>query len=222
MTRRGRYSHSRHKGKQFVTKSGTSEPFSKFTHYLRDPNGKVLKSDAYDDTTGYLKAQPLETRKLGFGSHQCKNRDEFSSTLRTERYRAQLKAELKLTHADRPTSAALETIRARRESILARTAALRTGGDGSDEDTGPPPPPAHMYDIGRTSVTEPCPKCPRDTFHCPHRCASSGSPPGRRLGGASLSSMEVGSGAHDLSDKSHHVRVAITKSFYNIGHAELG
>lgn len=46
---------------------------------------------------GYLKTAPLDSRKLGFGSHMCANRDEFTLHVRTEQYREQLKTELKLT-----------------------------------------------------------------------------------------------------------------------------
>ncbi len=40
--------------------------------------------------TGYLKTQPLESRKNAFGSHNCSNRDEFMRHIRTEQYRAQI------------------------------------------------------------------------------------------------------------------------------------
>ena len=43
----------------------------------------------------YTKNQPLDTRKLGFGSHNAKNRDEFTLHIRTEQYRELLKAEKK-------------------------------------------------------------------------------------------------------------------------------
>ena len=39
----------------------------------------------------YTKNQPLDSRKLGFGSHNAKNRDEFTLHIRTEQYRELLK-----------------------------------------------------------------------------------------------------------------------------------
>lgn len=79
----------RHKGKQFITvpPKSTSDGggyFGKFTY---------TKGEEYIDRTGYLKKQPLESRKLAFGSHDASNRDEFTSHIRTEQYREQLKAE---------------------------------------------------------------------------------------------------------------------------------
>lgn len=41
--------------------------------------------------TVYTKNQPLDSRKLGFGSHNAKNRDEFTLHIRTEQYRELLK-----------------------------------------------------------------------------------------------------------------------------------
>ena len=57
----------------------------------------------------YTKTQPIESRKLGFGSHNAKCRDEFMSHIRTEQYRSQLRAEAKTTEkgveASSPTGA---------------------------------------------------------------------------------------------------------------------
>lgn len=43
----------------------------------------------------YTTTQPLDSRKLGFGSHNAKNRDEFTLHIRTEQYRELLKSEKK-------------------------------------------------------------------------------------------------------------------------------
>jgi len=44
----------------------------------------------------YTKTQPLEKRKLGFGSHDAYKSGEFTSTKATERYRDVVKRESKL------------------------------------------------------------------------------------------------------------------------------
>mmetsp|Transcript_65709 Transcript_65709/g.181431 ORF Transcript_65709/g.181431 Transcript_65709/m.181431 type:complete len:177 (-) Transcript_65709:281-811(-) len=80
---------SRHKGKQFQTvpPKNTMDGggyFDKATY---------TKGEEYVDKLGYLKTQPLEARKLGFGSHDASNRDEFTSHIRTEQYRELLVAE---------------------------------------------------------------------------------------------------------------------------------
>ena len=51
------------------------------------------KGETYVDQYGYRKEQPIESRKMGFGSHDASKRSEFTLTRRTEQYREQLKAE---------------------------------------------------------------------------------------------------------------------------------
>mmetsp|Transcript_82487 Transcript_82487/g.145569 ORF Transcript_82487/g.145569 Transcript_82487/m.145569 type:complete len:175 (+) Transcript_82487:60-584(+) len=83
---------TRAKGKQFLTVPAKNTCdgggyFHKMTY---------TKGEEYNDKLMYTKTQPLESRKLGFGSHNAKNRDEFTQHIRTEQYREQLKAEKKV------------------------------------------------------------------------------------------------------------------------------
>lgn len=75
---------SRYKGKQILTtvpKKGLAGYFSQQKH-AKEP---------YNDSAGYLKQQPLGKRKLGFGTHDAKRRDEYCKHFQTEMYREQLK-----------------------------------------------------------------------------------------------------------------------------------
>ena len=53
------------------------------------------QSDPYQEQRPYLKQQPPDKRKLGFGTHDASRRDEFSQTIRTEQYRETLQKELR-------------------------------------------------------------------------------------------------------------------------------
>ena len=53
------------------------------------------KSDPFKPQVPYSKTQPMEQRKLGFGSHDAHKTDEFTNVIRTETYRYQLKQEYK-------------------------------------------------------------------------------------------------------------------------------
>ena len=50
----------------------------------------------YVDRTSYLKTQPLEGRKKGFGSSDAKKRDEFSNDMETSKWRERIKGEMEV------------------------------------------------------------------------------------------------------------------------------
>ena len=52
----------------------------------RPPSPPRYAPDPYADKFGYLKSEPLDQRKLGFGSHDASKRSEFTLTVRTEQY----------------------------------------------------------------------------------------------------------------------------------------
>jgi hypothetical protein len=54
---------------------------------------------------GYLKKQPPESRKSGFGSRDATKFDEFSQTIRTQQYRDTLKKEQKIMDAKKDHAA---------------------------------------------------------------------------------------------------------------------
>ena len=68
--------------------NGTVMPTSYFKFY-------EYKSDPFKPQVPYSKTQPMEQRKLGFGSHDAHKTDEFTNVIRTETYRYQLKEEYK-------------------------------------------------------------------------------------------------------------------------------
>ena len=83
---------SRYRGKQFMTRPPI-RPAGADTGFF-----SKIKYDAgkFDDSTGYLKTQPLENRRNGFGTHMPKCRDQFTSHIETERYRELLKVRARL------------------------------------------------------------------------------------------------------------------------------
>lgn len=195
---------SRHRQKQFLT-TVPKEPFGGkvgFFNPLTYPTGK----DRYNDTTGYLRTQPLDKRLKGFGSRDCKRRDQFTRYVETERYREQLKAEQKVLRrvlpADIPvvSDAALDT---------ARDAAAHTarGRDYVLREI-----PTNGYDRMRADFTL------MDKLHeekgWRHRRASSA----RRLGTYKLSSHAVGGDLVWNVERPEYGNVAATKDFYNRGH----
>jgi hypothetical protein len=69
--------------------------------------GKIdYKSDPYVPQVMYTKSQPMEKRKLGFGSHDAHKTDEFTNSIRTEVYRIQLRQEYK--HINKANAKLLE------------------------------------------------------------------------------------------------------------------
>jgi hypothetical protein len=76
----------RHKGKQFLTTvPKVPAAGAGYFHPLK------YAPEKFNDTTGYLRTQPLDARKRAFGSKDASRRDEFTSTVQTERYRHLLK-----------------------------------------------------------------------------------------------------------------------------------
>jgi hypothetical protein len=83
----------RWKGKQFVTNPPKKASGNAVGYF----NGLKYSPEPYGEDSKYVKQQPLDSRKLGFGSHDARKRDEFMSHIRTECYREQLRSELRNT-----------------------------------------------------------------------------------------------------------------------------
>lgn len=186
---------SRFAGKQMQTNppkntSGNIGHFTKFTYNI----------DMFQDKSGYTKSQPLDKRKLGFGSHDAARRDEFTTAIRTEQYREQLVGELKHQKVG--------------AAIVADTGvADRSFPQGLTE-------VRHLYDIGRKQETAFDPKSSVDTFYNALTCKSRQRGE-RRTGGAFLSSTVVGEGTKGLDHgkcKSEHGHVRKTKTFFDRSH----
>jgi len=168
--------------------SGNVGHFGKFTY----------TSDNYADKMSYLKKQPVDSRKLGFGTHDASKRDEFTTTIRTEQYRQQLKFET-LT---KPAEGAQEDVPPE-----------KTFPSGLKECK-------HLYDIGRTHETAFDPKSSRDTFYNRLQCKSRWRAD-RRTGGYHLSSAEIGEGVPELDHgkcKPTHGHQKATKYFFDRSH----
>lgn len=85
---------SRWKGKQFATAAPKKPAAAQEGLFGRQSHPK---KDTYNDSTGggYVKREPLARRKMAFGSKDASRRDEFTDHIQTERYRWQLRQEMK-------------------------------------------------------------------------------------------------------------------------------
>jgi hypothetical protein len=187
-----------YRGKQLQTNppkntSGGVGYFAKMTY----------TADRYSDTMTYLKSQPLERRKMGFGSKDASKRDEFTTTTRTEQYREQLKF----------------------ETLTKPTAAKEAWGEDTQKENTFPAglkETKFLYDIGRSQETAFDPKSSRDTFYNALMCKSR-QRADRRTGGQFLSSLDYGDGVLDLDHgecKPQHGHHKATKQFFD--HSHLG
>lgn len=144
----------------------------------------------YDIGSTYLNKQPLDKRKLGFGSHDAKRRDEFSNQAKQNQYKEKIRAEEKFL-----------------DGCLKKQIA-----DGKVKETDPNAPtaadiqankqqwfqanvPNFLYDIGNSDngTTPLCNKCSRETFLCKHRVQTDLNRSPKRLGADSMTSSTYGS-----------------------------
>lgn len=215
-SKRGDNVNPRFTGKQFMTRPLLKKNAGKGFFDLKNSKGETLsgahgymKGDTYVDKDGYIKTQPLDKRKLGFGSHDASKRDEFMSFIRTEQYRQQLKTEKGfIDAADERNDPGGKG----RALLLATYAATSKGFPAGRTECH------HLYDIGRGLETEFDPKSSRDCFYnqlmSPSRIR-----PDRRTGGAYISSAECGTGVNDIEmEHPHHGHQHATKQFYDKSH----
>ena len=163
----------RWKQKQFVT-----QRYPKNSH-----NGFFVKLE-YDSAPytelaePYLKTQPLETRKLGFGSKDAFKSSEFTSTKATERYRDMVRQESKFKDRYRDKT---------KEKELSEQLGRVPREPPRDKQGNKLKEIKFLYDIGRTNVTPFDPNSSRDSFykipkHAPVDPTLKGKDPIRRLG----------------------------------------
>jgi len=217
------YVPARYVGKQFACEK-TDGIFTKHEY----------KPDPYNDRTRYLESQPLDSRKLGFGSHDAWKRTEFTNTPRARQHAEVLRRETqwmnKWMHKDgtrMPSSRPATTASQHRERRLNGIGIQRrphTQGcgrrGGRSGGAGFLPPlfqedvSRHLYDIGRTNAgtTAHCYKCPRDTFFCKHRVGVNGHKRVELIGGYGYEASKVPPPAKTFA------RVSQTKSFLDDGH----
>ena len=105
----------------------------------------------------YLKTQPLEQRKKGFGTKDANKTDEFSNSNRTQQYREGIKKEqYVIMQAAGKIADRLKELTEERDR-RASTAPAQGGFDYASR--------VPQYDIGRSRVTEFDPKSVKDTYY---------------------------------------------------------
>lgn len=190
---------ARWKSKQFmcdrVPQNAGSGYFGKFEH----------KGESYQETRSYLKTQPLESRKNGFGTRDANRRDEFAATIRTSQYRETLRKEQRIMDAARDGEAEkqmLDTLRIREEE--------KRAAEGE----------SFLYDIGRSKTTDFNPKCVKDSFY-DHKEKFRGDVE-KNHGPYLPSSLTVGEGIWNAKyDRPAKGSVSATKNFKDNSHLQV-
>jgi hypothetical protein len=199
----------RYIGKQFQTnpsKLGQTEGyFGKFTH----------TADVYSDTNGYRTTQERDKRKLGFGSHDARRRDEFTLDIRAKQYRELLSKEKEFERLRQIGHAYDE-----KESTVEDKKSI-------DPKYFQTQIPTELFDIGRTpqGTTPTCTKCSRDTFYCTHRAALQQTNTLRRDGDYKTTMMAYGASAakpDTMTKVTHQVTTRGIKEFYDNNHLSVG
>ena len=201
----------RWKKKQFVTQRRPQNAHDGYfykVNYQNDPYTEIAEE--------YRKTQPLEKRKLGFGSHDAWKSGEFTSTKATERYRDVVKKEIKQLDKNKEDEDLGEIMKK-----LDQKRAPPKDKFGNDLKE-----PKFLYDIGRTHVTSYTPNSTHDSFYrLPKHAAVNpklrGKDPIRRLG--NMKSMSSAIGEHAWSHKyckPEHGAVSYVEKFYDRGHIE--
>lgn len=194
------FKYSRHKGKQFTTVPSKNTcnggGYFQKTTYASDP---------LQDNTMYVKTQPVDKRKLGFGTRDAHRRDEFMSHIRTEQYRETLTREMDIVEKQKDD--------ARHDNDLDAELLMTTKGfpKGLKETK-------YLYEIGRSNVTEFNQKSHRDTFYTMHKGNSSFT---RNNGPFVLSSEGIGAGTDTVEYKPPKPKMASTRQFYDKSHLHV-
>lgn len=176
-----------------------------------EENGLFTKmqyaSEPYADNELYLKTQPFDTRKSGFGSKDASKRDEFTSYIRTEQYRETVRKEALRAEKTRDKKAETGLLSTMREEAVQKKKQKRQAGH------------AFVYDIGRSRVTPFNPKLARDKYFVLNK--DQDDEHGKHKKGASttalalsssyrLTSRDIGQGVWETDHKPPQV-----KSFFN-------
>lgn len=190
-------------------------PLQNRPHNAENGNFSKVRYDAgqYKEGNLYIESQPLDARKQGFGSRDAHRRDEFSNSVRTEQYRAQLVKEMTVSQKNTPHMLAeVERLKAER----AQTAPLsmtKTRGHPLNQTYSSFVP---QYDIGRTRTTAFDPKSIKDTYYKFDTNFD------KRLGSSQPQSFTVGECAWDLTYKppTHGARSEV-KNFFDKSHLRV-
>eukprot|EP00586_Coscinodiscus_wailesii_P020427 CAMPEP_0172506212 /NCGR_PEP_ID=MMETSP1066-20121228/192759_1 /TAXON_ID=671091 /ORGANISM="Coscinodiscus wailesii, Strain CCMP2513" /LENGTH=242 /DNA_ID=CAMNT_0013283133 /DNA_START=102 /DNA_END=830 /DNA_ORIENTATION=- len=204
---------SRWKKKQFVT----------HRHPQNAENGFFIKLQYHPEpytelAETYTKTQPLEKRKLGFGSHDAFKSGEFTSTKATERYRDLVRREVLLEAKSRDL---------KREARLRDQYASRPKTTPKDKFGRDLQVPAFLYDVGRNRYVTPYnPHNTHDSFYTLPKHAAvdpkwKGEDPIRRLGPHRPMSASIGELAwHHKYGKPQFGQAHFMDKFNDRGHLE--
>lgn len=191
----------RWKGKRMVCGRTSQEPFSRLKH----PEG-----EPYVAVPLYIEAEPIDTRKAGFGSKDASKRDEFTNFIRTEQYREMVRKE----------QASLEKSQCRGQQQQIHgyddkgTTRDLANADGNRHNT-------FLYDIGRSRTTPFDPKRRRDRYYQRSAPATDGSKP--RFSPYRLSSEEIGAGMWQVKSMPPRAAPAsCRKAFMDKSHLKTG
>lgn len=202
----------RWKKKQFVTQrrpQNSHDGYFYKVNYQHEPYTEIAEQ--------YRKTQPLEKRKLGFGSHDAWKSGEFTSTKATERYRDVVKKESKQFDKEKTSDSNISKL-IKKLDQQRHPPKDKLGNDLKE--------PKFLYDIGRTHVTSYTPNSTHDSFYrLPKHAAVNpklkGKDPVRRLGKLKTMSSAIGEQAwsHDYGKPEYGV-VSYVEKFYDRGHIE--
>jgi hypothetical protein len=165
----------------------------------------------------YAKTQPMDKRKLGFGTHDANKRGEFTSTRATERYRDLLVMEKQLMEKSRNKDT---------EAALVKKWDNQVRKGPVDRNNAPLKEAKHLYDIGRTLVTPYNPYGLKDTYyampkHAPIDPKNKGVDPVRRMGPYKPMSQDIGEMAWGYEyKKPEHGQAHYVDKFFDRGHLE--
>ncbi|GMI27882.1 hypothetical protein TeGR_g6753, partial [Tetraparma gracilis] len=166
----------------------------------------------------YAITQPMDKRKLGFGTHDANKRGEFTSTRATERYRDLLVMEQQLMDKSRDHNM---------EKRLVEKWDKQVRKGPVDRNNKPLKEATHLYDIGRTLVTPYNPYGLKDTFyampkHAPVDPKNKGKDPVRRMGPYKPMSQDIGEMAWGYEyKKPEHGQAHYVDKFFDRGHLEV-
>lgn len=169
-------------------------PFQVTIKPTNEDNGNfgklIYKGTLYEDSNKYIKTQPLDKRKKGFGTKDASKRDEFSNFIRTEQYRETMKKEKGFIKKNSErTKEMLTTLLATRAAndLATRPMTVASGTRDYSQKVA-------QFDIGRTQVTEFNPKSVKDTFYVFNG--------GKRFDSTNVPvSYDIGKSANDITYK---------------------
>lgn len=157
-------------------------------------------SDKYQEQRPYLALEPVDKRKLGFGTHDASRRDEFSQTIRTEQYRETLKKEMQALNSE-----------VSQAKIPVKEDADYKFVEGKHEIN-------HLYDVGRNIHTEFDPKSGREKFYS----MKHGYTHEKRRGNVRTASQDIGDGAWDYHYKKPEFSApSQVKNFFDHSHLDV-